>query len=271
MTETSQIPARQSVASGPAQGSLLVHGGGPVEKDAAFLKLFSRLAGGDDASLIYIPTAASDEELAGKYRSHLDPKAVSRQLGFKNVKILHTRDSWKADSRSFVRPLRKATAVFLTGGRQWRLADAYLNTRTQQEIEQVLERGGVVAGSSAGATIQGSLLIRGNSDPDDPNILLGDHQQGFGFLKNIAIDQHLRQRGRESDLLQALERHPQVLGIGIDEDTSIWVRGNGFQIIGNGCVIVHDGSAPRQSPLTSKIHDGVMYDLLNRQFDYQLV
>jgi cyanophycinase len=271
MTETSQIPASQSVASGPAKGSLLVHGGGPIENDLGFLKLFSRLAGGDDASLVYIPTAASDEELAGKYRSHLDPAAVAHQLGFANVKILHTRDRRKADSRFFVRPLRKATAVFMTGGRQWRLADAYLNTRTQQKIEQVLERGGVVAGSSAGATIQGSLLIRGNSDPDDPNILLGDHQQGFGFLKNIAIDQHLSKRGREADLPQVLERHPEVLGIGIDEDTSILVQGDGFQVIGKGCVIVHDGSAPPQSPVTSKLQDTVTYNLLERKFTYQLV
>jgi cyanophycinase len=253
------------VAAGPRRGSLLVHGGGPIEQDAAFQELLLRLAGGPNARLVYIPTAASDDELTGQYRSHLDPASVTRQLGFHHVTIRHTRDPREADSAAFVSALREASAVFLTGGRQWRLADAYLGTRTQLEIENVLRRGGVVAGSSAGATIQGSLLVRGNSDPDDPNILLGDHRQGFGLLRHTAIDQHLLKRHRESDLLTVLKRHPSVLGIGIDEDTCLWVEQDEFTVVGRGGVVVYDGAASPDIISTGRLRSGSKYHLGHRQ------
>ena len=75
------------------------------------------------------------------------------------------------------------------GGRQWRIADSYLGTLTEKEFRTVLDRGGVIGGSSAGATIQGSYLARGDTQAN--TIMMGDHEQGFAYIENVAIDQHL--------------------------------------------------------------------------------
>jgi len=132
--------------------------------------------------------------------------------GVMNVTVLHTKDRDLADSEEFVAPIRNATGVWFTGGRQWRIADSYLGTLTQREFEAVLERGGVIGGSSAGATIQGSYLARGDTKAN--TIMMGDHEEGFAFINNVAIDQHLLKRNRQFDLVEILTAHPGLLGIG---------------------------------------------------------
>jgi len=138
---------------GPKEGSLVIVGGGQLS--LPIVERFARLAGGTEAEVVLIPTAAEDDML--------DREALARQItnafGFKKVAILHTRDCAEADSEAFVAPLKTARAVWFGGGRHWRLVDSYLGTRTQREVEKVLERGGVVGGSSAGATIIGSFLV----------------------------------------------------------------------------------------------------------------
>ena len=116
------------------------------------------------------------------------------------------------------------TFVWFTGGRQWRLADSYLGTKVEEELWALLGRGGVIGGSSAGATIQGSYLARGDTKTN--TIMMGDHDEGFGFLKNTAIDQHLLRRNRQFDLIEIIEAWPELLGIGIDENTAIVVQGD---------------------------------------------
>jgi len=146
-----------------------------------------------------------------------------------------------ADSEAFVAPIREAGGVWFTGGRQWRLADAYLDTRTERELWNLLERGGVIGGSSAGATIQGSYLARGDTETN--TIMMGDHEVGFGFLKETAIDQHLLRRNRHFDLLEIVEARPELLGIGIDENTAIVVEGDRFEVMGAGYVAIYDHGA----------------------------
>jgi cyanophycinase len=143
-----------------------------------------------------------------------------------------------ADTEAFVAPLTHARGVFFTGGRQWRLADAYLKTRTHKELEALLARGGVIGGSSAGATILGSFLVRGDTKGNE--LMIGDHVEGMAFLKNSAIDQHVLRRNRQFDLVEVMKKYPEVLGIGIDEDTAIVVEGDRFEVIGQSYVLVHD-------------------------------
>ena len=227
---------------GPAHGALLIHGGGNIDDN--FNILFRRLVGGSEANIAYIPTAFSDSELASPQQHHMDSNFAAQRFGFRKATILHTRDRNVADSESFVQPLATSSGVFITGGRQWRLADSYLHTRTHRELNNLLNRGGIIAGSSAGATVQGSFLVRGNSNPDDNSIMIGDHQEGFAFIKNIAIDQHIQAANRQSDLSQVLRTHPDLLGIGIDEDTAILIQHDEFTVHGSGNVFVHDGPAP---------------------------
>jgi cyanophycinase len=130
----------------------MIVGGGSM---AGLWPVFLELAGGKDAEIVVIPTAnetvTAEDRVVGALLA----------LGAKRVVQLHTRDRVVADTEEFVAPLRAARGVWLSGGRQWRLADAYLNTRTLREMVVLLERGGVVGGSSAGATIQGSYMVRG--------------------------------------------------------------------------------------------------------------
>ncbi len=219
---------------GPPHGSLVIVGGGRLGPE--IVQRFLDLAGGPDAPMVIIPTA----DAADKFPADYADGSFLRKAGARNVTVLHTRDRSVADSESFVAPLRKARGVFFPGGRQWRLADAYLNTRTERELRGVLDRGGVIGGSSAGATIMGSYLVRGAVE--GPQIMMDkSHEAGFGFLRNVAIDQHLIKRHREHDLLAVIAAHPELLGIGIDESTAIVVQGDVFEVIGASKVAIYDG------------------------------
>ncbi|HET6899179.1 MAG TPA: cyanophycinase [Vicinamibacteria bacterium] len=217
---------------GPARGSLVIVGGG-LRSDS-ILKRFLDLAGGPEASLVVIPTAGESDDLAD-YAGDLRDLA---DAGARHVKMMHTRDRKTADSDAFIAPLREARGVWFPGGRHWRLADAYLGTRTQAALRDVLARGGVIGGTSAGATILGSFMVRG--DTKGNTIMVGDHVEGFGFLKNVTIDQHLLRRNRQFDLIPVIESHPELLGIGLDEDTAIVVRGDRFEVLGSGYVAIYD-------------------------------
>lgn len=218
---------------GPAKGSLLIHGGGRLGRET--LEEFVRLAGGVDANFVIIPTAEPGEDWGERYVA----QSFLTKVGAKHITVVHTRDRAVADGAAFVEPLTKANAVWIDGGRQWRLADAYLGTRTLAELRGVLNRGGVIAGSSAGATIQGSYMVRGA--PEGNMIMMAKgHEEGFGFLRNTAIDQHTITRHREEDMQAVIAAHPELLGFGIDEGTALVVQGDRARVIGASKVVVTD-------------------------------
>jgi cyanophycinase len=217
---------------GPPAGTLFIAGGGI--RDPELFKRFVELAGGPTASIVVIPTNAGRAEYA-EYSPELNPLKAA---GAKNLTLLHTTDRKVADSVEFVRPLLTARAVWISGGRQWRGVDAYLNTRVHKELIALLARGGVVGGSSAGASIQASFLVRGDRASNRP--VIGDHQVGFGFLKNVAIDQHLLESNRQCDLCEVIKAHPELLGIGIDENTAIVIQGDTFDVVGHSYVAIYD-------------------------------
>ena len=243
---------------GPAEGSLVIVGG--AMRDPAILERFIDLAGGPDVPIVVIPTAGGRDE----YDEHWSGLRSFREAGLKRVSLLHTYDRAVANSEEFVKPLLEARGVFFSGGRQWRLADAYLDTRTHRELHALLDRGGVIGGSSAGATIQGSFLARG--DTSGNSIMIGDHTEGMGFLKNVAIDQHLIKRNRHFDMLEIVSEYPDLLGIGIDEDTAIVVQGDSFDVIGQGYVAIYDSR--RHIPPAGAFYflaPGDRYDLKTRE------
>ncbi len=217
---------------GPETGSLVVVGG--AMRDPAILERFIVLAGGPEAPIVVIPTAGGGEDYDEFYGGLQD----FHDLGATNVTVMHTYDRAEADTESFTEPVRNANGVWFPGGRQWRLADAYLGTKMEEALWGVLERGGVIGGSSAGATIQGSYLVRGDTRTN--TIMMGDHEEGFGFLRDVAIDQHLLARNRHFDLIEVIEARPDLLGIGIDENTAIVVRGDRFEVMGAGYVAIYD-------------------------------
>lgn len=228
------FPPRETVSQevGPPNGSLVVVGG--AMRDPSILERFLQLAGGPQAPIVIIPTAGGGDE----YDEFYSGLRAFHELGAFNLTVLHTHDPQEADSEEFVRPITEANGVWFPGGRQWRLADAYLGTGTEEELWKLLDRGGVIGGSSAGATIQGSYLARGDTRTN--TVMMGDHEVGFGFLRNTAIDQHVLRRNRQFDLVQVIEAHPELLGIGIDENTAIVVQGDRFEVMGASYVLVYD-------------------------------
>ena len=226
------IAHQQPSQVGPENGSLLLVGGGVTPEIG---RQFIALAGGVEVPMVVIPTGGG----ATEYSQQTPVSQLLRQLGAKQVEVVHTNDRELASNRDFVQPLVTAKGVFFEGGRQWRLVDAYQGTRTEQMFWQVLERGGVIGGSSAGATIQGSFLARG--DTHHNQIMVEDHQQGFGVLKNVTVDQHTLARNRHYDMFQILQERPELLGLSIDEMTGIVVAGDQFEVIGESYVLVYDG------------------------------
>ncbi len=225
-------PVLRAQEFGPDNGSLVIVGG--AMRDPAIRERFVELAGGDTARIVVVPTAGGREE----YDNGSCGLGSWWRMGVRSVTCVHTKDPAEANTDEFIKPIQTATAVWFNGGRQWHIADGFLGTRAEEEFWKVLERGGVIGGSSAGATIQGSYLVRG--DTSGNTIMMGDHEQGFGFLKNSAIDQHVLRRNRQFDLIEVIETHPGLLGIGIDENTAIVVQGDEFEVIGSSYVLIYD-------------------------------
>ena len=228
----------KSQSIGPKNGALLIGGGGMTDE---MWQVFYDLAGGKSAKLVVIPTAFDENSI------NYDPefKILKRQFktrGFEYIQFMHTRDTLVADCDNFVKPLKTATAVWLTGGRQHRTADTYLNTKTHTELNNVLERGGIIGGHSAGASIQGSYLARGSRDLNGGYRIISNPEVGFGFVSNSAFDQHLLERNRHYDMFGLLEIRPELLGVGIDQNTAILVQKNEFEVIGDKYVAIYDGT-----------------------------
>jgi cyanophycinase len=224
---------------GPANGSLVVVGG--ALRDTSVVRRFLDLAGGAHRPIVVIPSAGGADD----YDEFWGGLRMFQRLGATNLTVLHTYDRAEADTEEFVEPLKNAAGVWFGGGRQWRLADSYLDTRVHEELWKLLDRGGVIGGSSAGASIQGSFMVRGDSQTN--TIMMGDHQVGLGFLRGVGVDQHLLMRNRQFDMLEVIEAHPELLGIGLDENTAIVVQGDDFQVMGQGYVAIYDAGATLDS------------------------
>ena len=215
---------------GPANGSLVIDGGG---LDPKAIQRFLHLSGGVNAPIVIVPTATG-EDCYGPARQGDLFKPFTDQ-GATNLYLLHTRDRDEANSDAFVKRIREAQGLFFGGGRQWHLADAYQGTQVEKALWDLLDRGGCIGGCSAGATIQGPYMVRGDSKGN--MIMMGDHEDGFGFLKNVAIDQHLLRRNRQFDLIEVVRPHSKSLSsvrfkVLRHGRTSLWLAGFGFQAAG---------------------------------------
>jgi cyanophycinase len=229
---------------GPAKGTLVIAGGGPLEGTGIYEK-FIELAGGVNAKFVIVPTAGGNRNPDGSIHEYKEEEVVKtwREKGLKNVRMLHTHDPGIANTEDFARMLREANAVWFNGGRQWNIVDSYADTLTYRELHKVLERGGVIGGTSAGATIQGQFLVRGAVQ--SANLVIApepEHHAAFSFLRKTAIDQHINTRNRWDDIIPLIKKYPDLLGIGLSEKTAIIVRGDRFEVIGAWKVAIHDNT-----------------------------
>jgi cyanophycinase len=215
-------------------GTVILHGGGTVSSELR--DRFVELAGGRAARLLVIPTADPDQpEDDGRLDTWRSRQPAS-------VALLHAGSREQAAQETFAEPLQRATGVWISGGRQSTLAAIYLGTPVERELSALLQRGGVIAGTSAGAAIQSRvMLVRNNV------------QQGFDLVSHAIIDQHFLVRNRQLRLQQALARHPQHFGLGIDEDTAVLLRGDSLTVLGEStvtlCIPAHGSQPERREEL----------------------
>lgn len=267
-----QAPASNDAPEyGPAKGTLLIVGGGNLNGTGINEK-FIELAGGKDKHFVIVPTAGGNRKPDGTLIVYDEQQVIAPwvKLGLTHVRMLHTADPKVADTEEFARPLRDADAVWFNGGRQWNIVDSYANTLTYREFHKVLDRGGVIGGSSAGATIQGDYLVRG--DTSGSNVMMTaepNHQKAFAFLRRVAIDQHINTRNRWDDLIPVIQKYPTLLGIGLSEATAIIVRGDRFEVMGAWKVAVHDNTRlyqPWEKPY-SVLSAGDVYNMRTRKVE----
>jgi cyanophycinase len=241
-----------------AKGSLVIVGGGGASD--AIWKKFIELAGGEDSMIVVVPTAMEDP-----LAKESTEERLLKKYGAKNVVSLHTRDRKQADDPKFSDVLLKAKGVWFSGGRQWRFVDSYEGTLTEKRFREVLERGGVIGGSSAGASIQSEYMPRGH--PLGNTVMAAEgYERGFCFLPGCAVDQHFFARKRTRDMTGLMKLYPQYLGIGIDEGTAIVVTGSVAEVMGRSKVAFYD---TKKKPDGEKDYEEVLagekYDLKERK------
>ena len=243
-------------------GTLVIVGGGRMP--VGLMEQFIELAGGPYSSkMVYIPCEES---------STVPPVQQTvqrwRKAGVQHASFIHTKDRSQANSdEQFLRPLREATGLWFGGGRQWNFSDSYYGTTAHKLMKNVLDRGGVVGGSSAGASIQAEYLARATPIQNFDIMAPGYERGGLGFLPGVAIDQHFSQRGRLKDMAKLVRRYPQLLGIGIDEETAIIVRKSTATVVGRGHVFFYDHSQQTSSGGTDYVSlpAGSSYNLATRR------
>lgn len=249
-----------------AHGTLLLVGGGPGQPDLD--ARFVTLAGGSRAKLVVIPTA-SVEPKDSVLAEEIGRKA-GEALGIANVSVLHATSRREADSEEFVAPLRTATAVWMTGGEGGFLLARYLGTRTEEALLALLDRGGVIGGTSAGALVWGSetMLFRPSPDhspyyqPGADDLLVGSPRAvGFGVLRNVLLSPHFTEFHMAAAMAKDVAARTGLLGFGIDEATALEVHGGVATVRGRGHVSVYGSGAPA-APL--RLVAGDRFDLARR-------
>ncbi|ACO47796.1 cyanophycinase [Deinococcus deserti] len=258
----------------PGKGTLVIIGGHEDKEDSReILKEVARLSGG--GKLVIATVASHTRE--GYFESY--------QKGFEGLDVselveLYLDERSDASKTSALDKLQGATGVLFSGGDQLRITSLIADTPVEKCLREIYLEGGVIAGTSAGASMMcETMLVKGRSEE---TYRVGELQMapGLGLIRGVIIDQHFAERGRMGRLLGAVAQNPRVLGIGIDEDTAIVVRGDCFTVIGSGGVYVADGSGVTHSNVaeartgeTLSIHDvrlhvlaaGDTYDLRARE------
>ncbi|NGM61779.1 type 1 glutamine amidotransferase-like domain-containing protein [Sphingobacterium sp. SGG-5] len=241
---------------GPPKGTLMIIGGAASSDNYSY---FMDLVGDPDASIVFVPTAGSVfDETNSAYTALL-------KAGARNITIIHTKDPAEANTEAFAGPLQQAKAVFIAGGFQSRLAAAYRNTLTHQWMFELLERGGVIAGSSAGASIQGSYLYGGVPGGVGPQYV------GLGFVRQSAIGQHYIRRNRMGSVARILKTHPELFGFGVDEATAAVVHGDTLEVVGEGKVALYDPTRPdyAEDRLQEYLFPGDKYNMATRKITHR--
>ncbi len=226
-----------------ASGILIIIGGAEDKNgESLILKQAQQLLGSQDR-LTILTTATEQPEQAGAAYEN-----VFRRLGVGNVVVLNINTRRDANDDAMCETLRASRCVFMTGGDQLRITSILGGTQASEELKSLYAGGGVIMGTSAGASVMSSTMVVQGEDNGPARKCTLKMAPGLGLLESAIIDQHFGQRGRFGRLLCGVAENPGILGIGIDEDTAIQVfPDEHFEVIGNNAVTVIDGRSIQSS------------------------
>lgn len=264
------------MAQDKSSGTLIIVGGheerNPRDRRAILREVARRVDGGK----LVIATVASHQP-EGYFEEY---QSAFKDLGIGELVELYVEDRSEAAGSDKLDLLNDAAGIFFSGGDQLRITSQIGESEIEARVRELFERGGLVAGTSAGASVMSeTMLVKGTSKETHR---IGDLHMapGLGLIRNVIIDQHFAERGRFGRLLGAVAQNPRVLGLGIDENTAAIVEGNSFRVLGDGAVYVVDGSgmthsnvAEARSDETLSMHDvrvhvlaeGDLFDLEERR------
>lgn len=223
----------------PTKSLLIIGGAEDKLGRATVLRRFIRLAGGRKARVAVIPSASSvPEEVVEVYAT------IFRRLGAAEVTAVAPQSRLGASDPALVEVLAGATGVFMSGGNQLKLSQLIVGTPLGEAVRAAYERGAVVAGTSAGASIMSQFMISLGDEGVTPRQRASQLTAGLGLLPDVIVDQHFDQRARYGRLMSLVAGSPNLLGMGIDEDTAAEVtHGQQLTVIGSGAVFVVDARA----------------------------
>lgn len=219
-------------------GKLLIIGGKEEKCTTGdILRAFVELSREREGAIGILPTASTiPDEVSAAY---ID---VFKKLGVEEIVVIKVDSREKADDPVILNTLSDLAALFITGGDQKRLSDCIRNTKLHAKLTDMWKSGLLIGGTSAGASIMGEeMIIFSEMKNNEEERLLIEMGKGFGFEKNLLIDQHFSQRARFGRLISAIAEKNNLIGIGIDENTAILVKGAQFEVIGEHQVFVIDG------------------------------
>lgn len=211
--------------------------GGAMDKEhPRIMREFIQRAGGRSASIVILPQASALQETGNVYVQQC------LELGAGQAVSLEFRTRSEADQPEHLRTLSEATGIFFTGGVQMRLTQLLGGTALETALYQAYQRGCVIAGTSAGASVLSKTMIAYGKNGPTPRAGIVQFTPGLGFTDRFTFDQHFRQRDRLGRLIYAVATHPGILGVGIDEDTAAIVEDDEtITVCGSGAVTIVDG------------------------------
>lgn len=224
--------------TGVERGFVIPVGGGEEKlENPVILERIVSLCGGSHGKIVIIPTASRLEDTGERYVK------LFKELGIAEAESIEIKRRKDCLNEDYLELLESATGIFITGGNQLRLSTMLGGTAIAQAIRRLNADGIHVAGTSAGAAIMPEHMIAGGksgSTPKEGGVRLAP---GLGLTNSFIIDQHFRQRDRLGRLLTAISYNPFAVGVGLDEDTAMFIDPSGiFEVLGSGAVTVVDPS-----------------------------
>lgn len=225
-----------------SEGGPLIVIGGREDKEGEKV-ILREVARRLDGGKLVIATVASHQP-EGYFDAY---RRAFGDLGIDDLAELYVEERGEALGDSAKAIFAEAAGIFFTGGDQLRISSQIGDTPIERMVRELHARGGLVAGTSAGAAAMSETMLVKGSNQESHRI--GDLHMapGLGLIRDVIIDQHFAERGRIGRLLGAVAQNPRVLGVGIDEDTAISLDGARFRVLGSGAVYIVDGSGVTHS------------------------